>query len=171
MIKRHAPIVLKSLFVSLFMMLFWRFVMHPLHLSFSAESENAILFIILTLSAFAYVIFAGYAVTTVLTEYKEISKAVVRNDVDTFLYYRDEQLPILVHLLVGTMSLFLLIFSLAFPYADLASGQAALFTITFIITLVYLVIIELDDYQNSIWFKEKIPREWYKINIEEHFRK
>jgi hypothetical protein len=169
--KRHLPIVLKPFVAGIIVMIIWRFIIFRFDLSFSKETENPILFIVITLTAFAYAIFAGYAVNAVLTDYKEISKAVVRDDVDTFLLYRDEQLPILMHLLIGSTSFFIIAFTLLFPYSGAAIGMASNFTVTFILTLVYIIVTELDDYYHSIWFKEKIPSEWYKIDISEHFKK
>ena len=170
-VKRHAPIVIKPLLVGLFCSLIWRFIIHRFNLSFDKDAENPILFIIIAFSSFTYAIFAGYAVNAVLSDYKEISKAVVENDVDTFLVYRDEQLPIMMHLLLGIISLFITTFTMLFPYHGTKEGTAAVFSVSFLLFLFYVIVTELDDYYHSIWFKEKIPESWYKIDITEHFKK
>jgi hypothetical protein len=118
-----------------------------------------------------YAIIAGYAINAVLTEYKEISKAVVRNDMDTFLLYRDEQLPILIHVFLGTISLYIIIFTMLFPFNDVKLGASAVFVVSSLVVMAYVIVSELDDYQKSIWFKEKIPPEWYEVDINEHFNK
>lgn len=170
-IKRHFPILAKPFVAGIICVLVWRFVVYRFNFSFDRESENSILFIILMFSSFTYAIFAGYAVNTVLSEYKEISKSVVKDDMDTFLMYRDEQLPILMHLLLGTNSLFLIIFTMLFPYHGIPEAIAAVFAVTFLIVLVFVIVTELDDYRNSIWFKEKIPNQWYEVDITKYFKK
>ena len=90
---------------------------------------------------------------------------------DTFLIYRDEQLPILFHLLLGTNSMVLIISSMLFPFHGIPEGITINFLVTFILVLIYVVIMELDDYYHSIWFREMIPDKWYKVNAIEYFKK
>lgn len=169
-IKRHLPVIFKPFVVGIAAALFWRFVIYRFNFHFGKEDENALLFVVLALSVFVYAIFAGYAVGTVLGDYKEISKAVVKDDMETFLLYRDEQLPILIHLLVGTSSVFVLIATLVFPYNGILIGMVSNFMVHFLLTLIYIIVIELDDYYHSIWFKEKVPKHWYEVDIEKYFK-
>lgn len=169
-VERHAPLIAKAFLPAFLSMWVWRYVVYGFDFSFDKEAENSLLFILIALSAFTYAIFAGYAINTVLTEYKEISKAVVQDDMETFLVYRDEQLPILFHLLLGTNSLILITSSMFFPFHGTSEGMVINFLVTFILVLIYVVIMELDDYYHSIWFREMIPKEWYQVNAIEYFR-
>ena len=169
-VKRHIPLVLKSASAGILTMLVWYFVISRYDLSFYKDDENPLLFIVIVVLALVYAIFAGYATNKVLEELKLASKAVVQYDMDTFLTYRDEQLPILAHLPIAVISLFLFLSTLLYPYQHTSIALFTVFSLTFIMTLNYLIVIELDNYENSIWFKEKVPREWYDINIEEHFK-
>ncbi|MFA6251539.1 MAG: hypothetical protein WC603_02855 [Candidatus Paceibacterota bacterium] len=169
-IKRHSPVVTKSIYAGIISALVWGMTIYHFDWSFPKEDENAILFISLMFSAFTYVIFAGYAVNKVLDEYKIVSKAVVKNDLETFLLYRDEQLPILIHLPVAGITFVFVFFVMFFPFSSAWIGGISVFSVVFMVTLIYKVVMELDNYENSIWFKEKIPPEWYKINIERYFK-
>lgn len=170
-LKRHAPLFMKSLIAGLICILLWQANVYSFSLSLKGEAENSILFISLPLASITYAFFAAYAINAVLTEYKEISRAVVKGDMETFLIYRDEQLPILMHILMGTPALFVIIFTMLFPYHNVIDGVITIFSATFLITLTFTVVIELDDCRNSIWFKEKIPKEWYAVDPIEYFRK
>ncbi|NVN97510.1 hypothetical protein HXX01_04785, partial [Candidatus Nomurabacteria bacterium] len=140
-------------------------------LSFKKETENAILFLPIAFAFFVYVIFAGYAINRVLEESKTVARAIVTKNLDTFLTYRDEQLPILIHLPLGAVSFIIIFFALFFPFPEEMVGTTSVFSIIFIMTLLFLVTKELDNYESSIWFRAKTPEEWWDIDIEEHFRK
>ena len=45
------------------------------------------------------------------------------------------------------------------------------FIVFFVLTILYVVVIELDSYYyNSVWFKEKVPKEWYQIDVTKYFK-
>ncbi|MFA5132411.1 MAG: hypothetical protein WC444_03760 [Candidatus Paceibacterota bacterium] len=169
-LKRHLPIILKPIVAGIIMVGIWKYVFIQNGLMFSKEAENPILFMIMPLVAFIYVIFASIAVESVFKEYKIISKCVLRKDLETFLLYRDEQIPIMMHILVGAPSCILIILSMLFNYENLIIGGASVFCIVFVVILTWVIATELDDYERSIWFREKIPKEWYEIDIEEFFK-
>ncbi len=170
-VNRHLPIVFKPLVSGFIMVLIWKYGLYDHGIIFSKQSENPILFMIMPLVAFIYVIFASIAVESVFKEYKIISKCVLQKDLETFLLYRDEQLPIMMHILVGAPSFILIALSMVFNYENLLIGAVAIFSIVFVVVLTWVIATELDDYERSIWFKEKIPKEWYEIDIEEFFKR
>ena len=167
--KRHAPVVIMAV-ISGLIFAFAQYSIDYYGLSFKKEAENAILFLPLAFSFFVYVIFAGYAINRVLDESKEVSKAIVQKDLDTFLSYRDEQLPILIHLPLGLVAGVIIIFILFFPFSGEVIGVTSVFSIVFVMTLLFIITRELDSYENSIWFRAKTPPEWWQIDIEKHFQ-
>ena len=169
-VKRHTPVVLKSITLGIFFSIVQYFIKYK-HLSFEKEAENAILFIPVAFSFFVYVIFAGYAISRVLDESKEVSQAIIKKDLDTFLTYRDEQLPILVHLPLGSTASIIILFTLFFPFPSESIALTSVFSLVFTMTLLFFVTQELDNYENSIWFKQKTPKEWWQIDIDKHFEK
>ena len=169
-VRRHIPVVLKPLIVALLGVALWKFVFYDSGITFGKESENPILFLILPLVSFVYVIFASIAVGSVFDEYKKLSQAVVQKDLDTFLTHRDEQLPILIHILIGVPSIILVVLSLLFHYENLYIGMSAIFAVFYVVASTWMVVTELDNFRNSIWFKHKVPTDWYEIDVEEYFK-
>ncbi|QQG52745.1 MAG: hypothetical protein HY931_00740 [Candidatus Falkowbacteria bacterium] len=166
--KRHVPVVLKAAISGALFALAQYYVNYR-GLSFEPEAKEAIMFLAMAFSFFVYVIFAGYAINRVLDESKEVSRAIVQKDLDTFLLYRDEQLPILIHLPLGIVSGVIIFFLLFFPFPDEFIGMTSVFAIVFMMSLLFIVTQELDNYENSIWFKAKTPADWWQIDIEKHF--
>ncbi len=169
-VKRHAPLLYKPILLGSIAVLIWRFIIYDFSLGFNEKAENAILFIGLAFTFIVYAIFAGATIVEVLRDYKKISKAVVKHDMETFLLYRDEQLPILMHLLIGLISLFFVFLVMFFPYHGVNEAIALVFGVVFLVVLAYVIVTELDDYRNGIWFIEKIPPHWYEVDIEEYFK-
>jgi len=169
-VKRHVPVVLKAVIAGVICAIM-QYIAYYYDLSFEAEAENAILFLPMTFAFFVYVIFAGYAINRVLEESKEVSKAIITKDIDKFLVYRDEQLPILIHLPLGVVSFIIIFFAVLFPFPGEILAIVCVFSLVFIMALLFLVTQELDNYESSVWFRIKVPEDWWQIDIEEHFLK
>ncbi len=170
-VKRHLPIVIKPLIASMIVVAIWRFIFFPNNIYFNKFAAEPIMFIILPLVAFIYVIFAGIATTSVFDQYKMISKCVVKKDLDNFLIYRDEQLPIMMHFLIAVPTLILITFVMLFNFeGHVFIAMATLFSVVFMLVLIWVIAAELDDFKKSIWFKAKIPKEWFEIDIDEYFK-
>ena len=110
------------------------------------------------------IIVATIAVQTVWTEYKSMRTAVKRYDLDTFMDLRDEELSPLIHLIAGTMSLGMLSGFLALRYPTAWAGGIIIFSVTFFLSLMYVVIIEIDDPCSGLWYIKNIPEEWLALD-------
>jgi len=170
LIRKHVPVLLKAVFVAILFAIVQYFVNYY-GFSFQKEAKEPILFLAMAFSFFVYVIFAGYAINRVLDESKEVSKAIVKKDLKTFLLYRDEQLPILIHLPLGLVAIIIIFFIILFPYPDEYIATTTVFAIVFMMALLFVIIRELDYYENSLWFREKTPQEWWDIEIDDYFSK
>ncbi len=168
-VKRHAPVLFKPVMAALLAVIIWKYFLHDQHIFFGTHLENPLLFLVMPLVAFVYVIFASIAVDSVFKEYKTISRCVVKSDLETFLLHRDEQLPIMMHILVGAPSIILVLLSMLLHYNDLYIGIASVFCVVFVVVLTWFVVTELDDYEKSIWFREKIPTHWFEVDVEAYF--
>lgn len=126
--------------------------------------------VVLPFCFFLYVIFASVAVASVFDRWKTLSGAVVCRDLDTFLQYRDERLPILMHILIGAPSILLAAFVMVLDYGETAWGAAAVFAVVYMLALVWSIAIELDDFHRAIWFQAKVPDHWYEVDVEAHFK-
>lgn len=168
-VKRHVPVVLKAIISGVIFALA-QYTINLHGYSFHAEAKEAIMFLVMVFCFFVYAIFAGYAINRVLDESKEVSRAIIQKDLDTFLLYRDEQLPILIHLPLILVTGIIIFFLLFFPFPDEFIGMTSVFSIVFMMSLLFIVTQELDNYENSIWFKAKTPSDWWQIDIEKYFQ-
>lgn len=170
-IKRHLPMITVPIAMGFAAALVWRIIIFPLNLHFT-NPFDPILFIILPLACLIYVLFATIAISSVFQQYKEVSKSVIKGDLETFLLYRDEELPFMMHILIGAPSMIILFFTFSFNYEkNVSLAVAVIFFVVFLMTITWKIATELDDFGKSIWFKEKIPKEWLTTDINEYFKK
>ena len=167
---RYIGIILYPTIVSGFVVLLWKVFLYDNGLYFSPDAEAPILYMIIPLVGFIYVIFASLAVNSVFEKHKQISRSVVRKDVSTYLEHRDQQLPVLMHILVAMPSMILLFLALSYHYADFHAGIAAVFLVTFVVSLTWVVINGLDNAHKKAYSKASVPPHWHKKKPEEHFQ-
>jgi len=165
-IKRHVPMVLKPAIFAIIMLGLWDLLRHH-GIFFTTGSELPFTTFGAAFLAIAYGILATLVISSIWDDYKKVSFTLIQNDKKTFLLYRDERMPIMIHLLLGILSFFLLAFAMMTQWNDGYAGGFTIFSIAFIIALFFFVAIELNDPKQSIWFKERIPAEWLAADIDE----
>ena len=169
-VKRHLPMILKPFIFSLIMVLIWK-VLRDYGIHLNKESEVSITAAVIPVIGIIYGVKAGLVLNNVWEEYKKMSTAVIKKDIDTFLLYRDEQIPIVIHLLLGVLAFFILVLIMLLNYDDIWTGIVSVFSASFVLFIMSVVAIELDHPTRSIWFKERIPEEWLEIDIVEYNKK
>lgn len=167
--RRHLPIILKPVLFASLALVVWKLLIFDNNINFGHQAENPLIFVVIPMVAFVYVIFASIAVESVFREYKTISRCVVKKDLETFLLHRDEQLPIIMHLLVGAPSVLLVVLIMFLEYTNQLIGFFTVFSVVFVVVLTWVISTELDNYEKSIWFRVKIPKDWYEIDIDDFF--
>ncbi len=168
--SRYVAVVLQAFAVSLLAVLFWKFILYDNGIYFSHDAENTILYLMIPPVGFIYVIFASLAVSSVFDQYKQISRSVVRKDLDTFLEHRDQQLPVLMHILISVPSVILILLAMAYQYHDFHAGIAAVFLVTFVIAITWFIVNELDNHHRRAHAKQVVPKHWHEIKTHEHFK-
>ncbi len=98
------------------------------------------------------------------TEYKMIRMAVKNYDLETFINLRDEQMSPLVHTLMAVISGAVLLAFMLLKYPDATSGIACVGSVAYLFSLIFYVIVEIDDPCSGTWFIKSIPQEWLKID-------
>jgi hypothetical protein len=169
-VRRHAPVVLKAILAGLVVTGLWRFVIEANEWHLGEKSTEPLMFVVIVVAAFIYSLLLSVIVGSVYDQYRSISKAVVTNNLDEFLVYRDEQVPILMHILIGAVSVVILAGTLLLDYQhEVVTGMLSSFFVTFMLAIGWSVTNELDNFERSIWFKVNIPKRWYQIDIKTHF--
>lgn len=164
-LKRHIPLFTKPAIVSAVALGVWHLLRYfGIHLDKS--SEVPVTAAVIPTLGITYSIIAALVLNAVWEEYRKVSVCVITDDRDTFLLYRDERIPLMIHLLLGVLSLFLIGSIMLIDYDHIWSGRCSVFSITFACVLYWVVATELDDPARSVWFKERIPQEWLEIDID-----
>lgn len=166
---QYAWVLLKATIIGLLAVLLWRYGLYSNGYYFDTAAELPIFYMIIPPVGFIYVIFASLAVNSVFEQYKIIQRSVVRRDLDTYLEHRDERLPGLMHILVSVPSVILLFLVMTYQYLDATIGIVAVFSVTIVISLTWLVIVELDNVPRRYHFKKKVPEKWHEKSAKEHF--
>lgn len=167
---RHISVVVAPFLIGVATVLLWKFCLYDNGISFKPEAETPILYMIIPPVGFIYVIFASLAVNSVFDKYKQIARSVVRKDIDTYLERRDQQLPGLMHILVAMPSLVLLFLVVTYRYADFYAGVATVFLVTFVVSLTWMVIHELDNTHKRSYFRATVPPHWHTKQPHKHFQ-
>jgi hypothetical protein len=115
-----------------------------------------------------YVLLVAAVFTTVWDEYKQIRKAVKSWDICEFLHLCDEGISPLVHVLVGVCSVTLMLSFMAVKYTSIRYGLLINGNVAYVLTLVFLVIWQIDDPCTGLWYIRGIPDEWLKIDPREY---
>lgn len=168
-VKRHAPMILKPLVAALLSVGVWHLLRHC-GIHFSAKSEIPVTAAVIPTIAIVYGVFAALVLAGVWEEYKTISFAVVQKDRIKFLIHRDEQIPIMIHLLLGTLAITLITLVMLLHYEDIWAGRVSVFAISFTLVLLGVVAVELDNPLHSVWFHKKVPTTWLTADLEEEFK-
>lgn len=157
---RHTGVLLLPFIIAAIAVVVWRWLLYDNGLYFSQEAETPFLYMIMPLVGFIYVIFASLAVSAVLDRYQRLLRSVSRKDMATYLDHHEQQLPGMMRGLVAIPSIILLLLAMFYQYADVYAGVAAVYTVTCVVTLTWLVISELDTVHQRTYFKNMTPTHW-----------
>lgn len=151
---------------------YFGFYSNNLHLSENIE----IIMIWVSIFGILYGLLEAVVLTTVWNEYKAMRTAVKRYDFDTFADLRDEEISPLVHTLNFVLSGTILLAFMCFKYVSLQSGFIFIASTTYLFTLLFLVIYEIDDPCSGTWYIRNIPKEWLGVDVkkfreEERYKK
>jgi len=167
---KHVLLILQpTLLSALVSYLWWRFIFSK-GVHFSKEDENPLLAGVVLVLSFAYVITATAVFQTTWDKYRTVMQSVLKRDKYTFLCYRDERMPIVVHLLIFFFSAPLFGVIALLNYSTFDAGLYAVATTSFGFTLYWVVVTELQDPRKSLWFSERIPKDWLTADIDAFFK-
>lgn len=165
--KRHAFLVCRAFVTALIPVILWR-VLRSNEYHFVRADESAIGFAIATVGV-AYGIIAALVLQAVWEKYRKVVIAVFDRDKRTFLMYRDERMPIMIHILLAALSFPLLLLVVMLDYENIFSGIASVFSVSFMIVLYWIIATELENPAKSPWFAERIPKEWLAEDVDKFF--
>ncbi len=135
-------------------------------ISFPHEDEIVLTAVGIAVPAILFSILAALLITESYKRYQYLTDCLFTQDRLKFLHYRDERFPVTLHLLQIALSTPIIIIAMGLSYASVWSGMAVVFAATFVITLYWVAIVELQNPAKSPWFAERIPEEWLIADID-----
>lgn len=114
-----------------------------------------------------YALIAGAVINRVFDEYKDMRTAVKNCDIDTFMTLRDEEVSPVIHAVMALFALNVIACIGLVNYPAPIYGLIAVGVTTYLFSLVYWVITEIDDPCTGVWFIVNIHQEWLAIEPKE----
>lgn len=145
----------------------WYFAIFKQRRHFDEQMENIISSAWIPTFGVLYSLLAAVVFTSVWNEYKAIRAAVKKYDLETFLDLRDEEMSPLVYAMMTVFSLAILIGFMALKYPSAMGGILITFSTSYLLSLIFFVIVEIDDPCGGVWFIRNIPDEWLHVNVKD----
>lgn len=144
---------------------FWYCVLYSKQRFFGERMEGIVTAAWIPTFGILYSILVGLIMATVWSEYKAMRAAVKRYDLDAFIDLCDEEISPLVHAMMFILSGSILLAFMSLPYPTWKCGMILVSTTSYLFCLIYMVVREIDDPCDGIWFIRSIPAEWLEIDI------
>lgn len=167
--RKHLFFIFQPLVIAIGILSIWyQFYTRGIH--FSQEDEVVLTGSVIMILAVAYSITASTVFNSIWEKYQRVVLCVIRMDRETFLCYRDERVPIVIHILILTFTILLITMVGGLEYRHVSAGIASVFSVSFILSLYFIVIVELQNPAKSLWLNERVPKEWLVVDIDEYFK-
>jgi len=167
--KRHAALLGKAVaLASLITTLWYCCWLRGWH--FSEDDKDIQIGATITTLGVAYSVLVSWILAASHEKYKEVVLAVLKQDKETFLLYRDERMLIAIHVLIGMVSVPLLSMMCMVAYRHALTGAMSVFSVSLVVVAFWLVITLIENPIQSEWFRERIPGDWLTVDIDEHFK-
>jgi len=161
----HLRTVEKSFLFCLCCDLLW-VAMQKFEIHFSEKSSDRILTGTFLVLIGIYAIPAGLILSKLLEELRTVTQARLKNDLKTFLLYRDERIPLLLHVLLGATGMMLILTIMLLRWEEMLAGLYSVTLTSFFIMQYGLTVYNLDDPRKSVWIRGQVPEKWYEASIE-----
>ena len=134
------------------------------------EDDKDFVGLVVGILGVTYGIQLSWILPGLLEKYHKVVIAVFKEDDQTFLMYRDERMPIVIHLLVGIVSVPFLAMVGGMAYKHTLTGAISVFATSLVLTLFWLVAAQLENPVSSPWIRERVEPTWLTIDIDQHFK-
>jgi len=147
---------------------FWYFFIWKKDIHFPLEMETIVTCAWLASFVFFYGLIASVIFGRAYDEYKDMRMSVKRHDLDNFINLADEEVSLLAYILLFVLSFSVWISFACLQYPSLCYGFVLVASISYVLTLVFFVIGEIDNPCAGFWYIKSIPDEWLYINPKEY---
>ncbi|HUC02031.1 MAG TPA: hypothetical protein VMA75_03950 [Candidatus Paceibacterota bacterium] len=116
-----------------------------------------------------YGIFIAWIIYGSKQKYDATITAVMMRDKKTYLRFRDERQPIMLHLMVGMLSVPSLVMVMLTVYRHAITGIVSVFSFAMAIVGFWFIIALLENPTKSAWVDERTPASWKTANVDKFF--
>ncbi len=111
---------------------------------------------------FVYGLMAAFVMAKVWTEWREMEDAVRHEDEKKFVDLKDQRIPKTLKMLLFIFSVFIAAAFFIIGFEDVVKGVFSVFSVVFMLTTVWEVLMDLDDYFTGEWNIniDSLPKEW-----------
>jgi hypothetical protein len=164
---RHFTLSIQALALSIGAVIAWSAVRNA-DIHFSREDD---IFITCLFGGMfiAWSVMTGCLFNMVNEKHRKIVQSILMNEERTFMIYRDERMPIVMHMFLGATSISMLILAAGMDFNSYWTGVISISILTFCLSIFWLIIAQLDNPALSPWFMERIPKRWLTQSVDEHF--
>jgi len=142
----------------------WYYGIFARHFHFDEHMENIVVAAWIPMFGILYSILAATVFNTVWAEYKEMRKAVKQYDFEKFADLKDEEMSPLVYMMVGAFSVAVLVGFMSVKYPNGIYGIIVISSTSYLLSLLFIVVREIDDPCGGLWFIKSLPEEWLEID-------
>lgn len=149
---------------SLFATLAWYFILYRNHYDLGDGAEIVATAAWLPYLAVATSIINASILTKVLDEFKEMRYAIKQYDLEKFMMLSDEDVSPLIYALLIVFDACIIGGFMLIHYDSLIHGAFIIWTSTYVMALFLLVIRELDDPLQGVWYIRNVHQEWLNMD-------
>jgi hypothetical protein len=146
------------------------YCLHKAEIHFPKEDEGTLTTAVVATLAITFSILAALVLNSIWEKYRQVVVCILRRDMETFLLYRDERIPIIIHILLASLSMPVIVMVMLLEYRSFWSGLASISSVSFAISVYWVVALELENPSKSLWLAERVPKDWLEKDIDAHFK-
>jgi hypothetical protein len=136
---------------------------------FAEDDKDVVVGAIIVSIGVIYAVITTWLITAVWEKYCRLVVAVLEKNMHNFLLYRDERMPIMVHLSTAVVAVPLFCIIGMIDYRDVLTGMVSVFVLAFILIFVWIMIAKLENPLKEGWFAERIDKSWLTIDVDDYF--
>ena len=156
----YLQLFIRPTIVALLVAIVWYFIFRRFGFSIPEADESAFTDAGIPVIAMFHAIVAGGVLVKVWEEHKAVLRCIKKEDRNAFLDCVQSRIPMVIHLLLGSMSIIIIFLTMMIHFEGALGGIAMNSSVAFVLALYWEVATNLDDPVKGVWYVGKIPKDW-----------
>lgn len=166
-IKNHAWLAIQPILVAVVAVLVAKFERRWIGSHFHLDDREFVITGPLAVLAILHSIIAGGMLVEVVRRHREVTTAIRRIDREMFEDNRCLRLPGFLKFFLGTLSIILVTYVSLIQFHYTWTEDFSVFTVTWVLSMYWVLITELEDPVSGAWFNNPMPEEWLTDSTED----